>query len=67
LEADNDNIANDILRGADAIAGFLGFPRRSIYHAVAKGHIPSFRVGDIVCARRSTLTAWIAEQERAAA
>jgi excisionase family DNA binding protein len=67
LEADNDNIAGDILRGADAIAGFLGFPRRSIYHAVAKGHLPSFRIGDIVCARRSTLTAWIAEQERAAA
>ncbi|MCW5706776.1 DNA-binding protein [Shinella sp.] len=66
MEAANDNISNDLLRGADAIAAFLGFPRRAIYHAVAKGHLPSFRVGDTVCARKSTLTAWIVEQERIA-
>ncbi len=67
MEAANDNISNDLLRGADAIAAFLGFPRRAIYHAVSKGHLPSFRIGETVCARKSTLTAWIAEQERKAA
>jgi excisionase family DNA binding protein len=66
MEAANDNISNDLLRGADAIANYLGFPRRAVYHAVSKGHLPSFRVGDTVCARKSTLTAWIAEQESAA-
>ena len=59
MQAANDNLSADLLRGADAIAEFLGFPRRTIYHAVAKGHLPSFRVGETVCARKSTLTAWI--------
>lgn len=67
LEAANDNISADLLRGADAIAAFLGFPRRAIYHAVSKGHLPSFRIGETVCARKSTLTAWIQKQEGAAA
>ena len=66
MEAANDNLSNDLLRGADAIATYLGFPRRTIYHAVSKGHLPSFRIGDTVCARKSTLAAWIAGQEAGA-
>lgn len=65
--SDNDNLAADLLRGADAIASFLGFPRRAVYHAVSRGHLPSFKVGETICARRSTLTAWIVDQERKAA
>lgn len=65
MHHDNDNLSADLLRGADAIAVYLGFPRRTIYHAVAKGHLPSFRMGDTVCARKSTLTSWISEQEAA--
>lgn len=61
---DNDNLAADLLRGADAIAAFLGFPRRAVYHSVSKGHLPHFRIGETVCARKSTLTTWISEQER---
>jgi excisionase family DNA binding protein len=64
---DNNPLSADILRGADAIAKFLGFPRRAIYHLVSKGGLPSFRLGETVCARRSTLTAWIAAQEQRAA
>lgn len=64
---DNDNLSADLLRGADAIATFLGFPRRTVYHAVSKGHLPHFRIGETVCARRSTLTNWISEQEGRAA
>jgi excisionase family DNA binding protein len=68
MSRDNDNhLAADILRGAEEIANYLGFPRRSIYHAASRGNIPTFRIGDLVCARKSTLAAWISEQERAAA
>lgn len=64
----NDNpLAVDILQGADAIAAWTGFKRRAIYHAVASGHIPTFRMGEIICARKSTLTRWVAEQEARAA
>lgn len=66
MDHSNDNLAADILRGADAIAKHLGFPRRAIYHLVSKGGLPSFRLGETVCARRSTLANWISEQERAA-
>lgn len=66
MTADNDNLAADILRGADAIARFLGLPRRSIYHAAAKGTLPVFRMGETVMARKTTLLAWISDQELAA-
>ena len=46
MTPDNDNLATDLLRGAEAIARFLGFPRRAVYHAVAKGHIPHFKIGE---------------------
>ncbi|EBU7498353.1 hypothetical protein DK058_26135, partial [Salmonella enterica subsp. enterica serovar Typhi] len=58
-------LAEDILRGADAIATYMGLPRRAVYHAVAKGQLPAFRIGETVCARKSTLRGWIAKQEAA--
>lgn len=64
---DNNPLAADVLRGADAIAIWMGFNRRTIYHLTANGTLPTFRMGDIVCARKSTLTAWIAGQEARAA
>lgn len=60
---DNSPLAADVLRGADAIAEWMGFKRRTIYHLAATGALPTFRMGDIVCARKSTLAAWIAGQE----
>lgn len=67
MQPANDDIplAEDILRGAAAIAEFMGSPRRVIYHQASKGNLPTFRMGDIVCARKSTLRAWIAAQEAA--
>ncbi len=65
--ADNDNIAADLLKGADAIADYLGMDRRAIYFAVSKNRLPTFRIGAGVFARKSTITAWIAEQERVSA
>lgn len=65
--ADNDNsIAADVLKGADAIADFLGMDQRAIYYAISKKQLPTFRMGAGVFARKSTLLGWIAAQERAA-
>jgi hypothetical protein len=61
----NVPLAEDILRGAAAIADFMGFERRVIYHLASKGALPVFRMGDVICARRSTLFTWIVQQEAA--
>jgi hypothetical protein len=60
---------SDLLEGADRIAEFLfgsAKRRRTIYHLAEKSRLPVFRLGAVLCARRSTLTTWIAEQERRA-
>ena len=59
-------LANDILRGADKIAEFMfGNPgeRRKIYHLAEKSRLPVFRLGAVLCARKSVLLAWISDQE----
>ena len=59
-------LADDLLRGADQIAEFVfGDPRqrRKIYHAAATSRLPTFRLGSMLCARKSTLLSWIAQQE----
>ena len=53
----------DLLIGAEAIANFLGLKRRQIYSAVDRGDLPCFRIGALVCARRSVIINWITEQE----
>lgn len=58
-------LADDILQGADSIAKFMGVTRRQAYHFVADGRIPTFRIGAIICARKSTILNWIAQQEAA--
>ncbi|NTA35994.1 helix-turn-helix domain-containing protein [Agrobacterium salinitolerans] len=63
MKASNDNLKDDILKGADAIAEFIGEDRRAVYHLVKKGSIPTFRLGENIRARKSTLLAWIAQQE----
>jgi hypothetical protein len=59
-------LADDILRGADRIAEFLlgdSRQRRKIYHLAEKSRMPVFRLGAVLCARKSVLLAWIADQE----
>jgi len=61
-----DSLADDILRGAAAIAEFLfgdAKMRRSVYHLVETSRLPVFRVGSVLCARKSTLLDWIRQQE----
>lgn len=58
-------LADDLLQGANSIAKFMGVTRRQAYHFVADGRIPTFRIGAIICARKSTILNWIAQQEAA--
>lgn len=63
-------IADDLLRGADAIATFVFGStrhRRKVYYYAsdAKVRMPVFRIGNVICARKSTLIEWIERQEGA--
>ena len=62
-------LSDDILRGADEIAAFVfgdAKHRRKIYYLTgdAKITIPHFKLGSVICARKSTLMQWIEDQER---
>lgn len=60
-------LSDDMLRGAEAIAEFLfgdAKLRRKVYHVVECGKLPTFRLGAILCARKSKLLEWIEQQER---
>jgi hypothetical protein len=59
-------IRDDLLEGAEAIAAFLGFKRRQIFHLVKEHRLPVFRLGQKICARKSTLLAHLAKLEVAA-
>jgi hypothetical protein len=54
---------NDLLYGVSAIAAHLEVRYGQAYHMIEKGDLPTFRVAGRVCARRSSLTAWVAECE----
>lgn len=64
-----DVLADDLLRGAEEIAAFLfgsKAQRRKVYHLAESSRLPVFRLGSVLCARRSVLMAWIAAQEQRA-
>jgi len=60
-------LAQDLLRGADEIAEFLFGSgrqyRRKVYHLVATSTLPVFKLGSMICARKSVLFRWIEAQE----
>ncbi|KZE32514.1 hypothetical protein AVW15_19555 [Chelatococcus daeguensis] len=63
-------LADDLLRGADAIAVFVfgdAKERRKVYYyaSEAKVRMPTFRMGNVICARKSKLIGWIEQQEGA--
>lgn len=69
IKAPPPSLGDDLLRGADAIAEFLfgdRNQRRKIYYLTgeAKIRMPHFRLGAIICARKSTLLRWIENHER---
>lgn len=58
--------ADDLLRGADEIAAYIfreRGSRRKIYYLAETSHLPVFRLGSMLCARRSVIERWIAGQE----
>jgi hypothetical protein len=60
-------IADDILEGADAIAEFLfgsRESRRKVYYLAECSKLPIFRLGSVLCARKSVLLGFISGQER---
>lgn len=57
----------DLIYGAAAIGAVLGLSRRQIYHLCESGLLPAFKIGSTVCARRSSLIAWLQNLETASA
>jgi hypothetical protein len=61
-----DELAGDILEGADAIAEFLFGSRehrRKVYYLAECSKLPIFRLGSVLCARKSVLLGFISGQE----
>jgi hypothetical protein len=60
------SFADDLLYGADAVAEFVYGSRsfrRRIYHLAATSKIPLFKLGSMICGRKSVLLTWIERQE----
>lgn len=63
-----ETLGNDLLRGADEIAKFIfgdAKHRRKVYYLTGEATkgLPYFKIGSLICARKSTILHWIAEQE----
>lgn len=61
-----NELADDILRGADEIAEFIfgeRDSRRKVYYLAECSRLPVFRLGSVLCARKSVLLKWISGQE----
>jgi hypothetical protein len=62
-------LADDLLIGAASIAGFIfgsERERRRVYWLIERGALPIFRLGQIICARKSTLVRAVEAREQAA-
>jgi hypothetical protein len=69
IKAPPPSLGDDLLRGADAIAEFLfgdRSHRRKVYYLTGEAtlRMPHFRLGAIICARKSTPLRWIEDHER---
>ena len=65
MNYDNDNDA-DLLMGAPAIAKFLGIGARVLYRLADEGHLPVFKLGGTLSARKSGLRKHLAQLEKSA-
>lgn len=59
-------VDGDLCYGVRAVAAALGVKHRQALRLVEEDRIPFWREGRTICARRSTLAAWVAEREAAA-
>ena len=54
--SDEPEFAEDLLRGASEISVFLfrdAAKRRKVYHLASRSKMPTFKLGSMLCARRS--------------
>jgi hypothetical protein len=58
---------DDLMIGVKPIAKFTGQPTRRVFHMLASGQLPGFKLGNKWAARKSTLQQHIVEREHAAA
>jgi hypothetical protein len=59
--------SKNLLRGAHAIAEFIYGDkkyRRKVFHLASTSKMPTFKLGSMICARKSVLLKWIEEQEQ---
>ncbi len=57
---------DEVLYGAAEIGRVLGLSRRVVYHRAAAGHLPTFKIGSTLCAKRSSIATWLASCDGAA-
>ena len=62
-----NDLADDLLEGADEIATFMGWSRRRVFYAAERKLIPIFRIGNRLSARKSTLRRHVEDLEHAEA
>jgi len=53
----------DLLYGVPAIARYMDMREPQARHLCERGDIPTFRMGRIICSRRSTIDAHLAERQ----
>jgi hypothetical protein len=61
-----DELRDDLLMGARAIAEFMGIYVRRVFYLAEHGKIPVFKLGERWHARRSTLRRFVETKEAAA-
>lgn len=67
MDEHNPVFAEDMIRGAEEIAFFLygdRTQRRKVYHLAATSNFPIFKLGSMICARKSVVLQWIEDQEK---
>ena len=50
-----ETLKDDVITGAQAIAGETGLKVRTVYALAERGELPVFKLGGMLCARRSEL------------
>jgi hypothetical protein len=53
--ANPTKLSDDLLTGATAIAEYVGWNERRVYHAASQGYLPIGRAGQLLIARKSEL------------
>ena len=63
---DEIELADDLLEGADEIGAFLDWNQRRVFYAAERKLVPIFRIGNRLCARKSSLRRRIEDLEQRA-